>query len=214
MSTSKSLQLWRRLTKLAVLAAALGAVVLGTGGSASAASAASAAPSLTLTAREVGPHQAPGARAGVELIARVAGPLRPTDSRRPASRAGVVIDFSLHLQEFSGAPLLGLGTATTNRSGVAVLAYQPTWSGRQDLQASVGSVPGAAQIRATTSIVATATDPFGGTVEATRPDGMIGRWVVAALLALLVFVWVTLFTLVARVRRGSPRSFSPNGPSR
>lgn len=37
-------------------------------------------------------------------------------------------------------------------------------------------------------------------IEASRPDGTIGRWVVFALLATVAVLWVTLVAVVVRIR--------------
>lgn len=42
--------------------------------------------------------------------------------------------------------------------------------------------------------------PPGFSLTPRRPDGVIGRWVAAALLAALVLLWVTLFGVVVRVQ--------------
>ncbi|MHB8317631.1 MAG: hypothetical protein ACYDEP_00150 [Acidimicrobiales bacterium] len=42
---------------------------------------------------------------------------------------------------------------------------------------------------------------FTGRIESSRPDGTIGRWVVAVLLTGVVVLWLVLLGLVVRLRR-------------
>lgn len=62
--------------------------------------------------------------------------------------------------------------------------------------------------RARESAPAKSTNTLMGRAEGSRPDGTIGRWVVAVLLMGIVVLWLTLFAVVVRVRRSttvSPR---------
>ncbi len=43
------------------------------------------------------------------------------------------------------------------------------------------------------------------TTEATRADGVIGRWVVFGLLTILALIWITLIATVVRVHFGLGR---------
>ncbi|MDA8303429.1 MAG: hypothetical protein M0005_18260 [Actinomycetota bacterium] len=154
------------------------------------------APRLTLRARE-----AQGQSPEVDLVARLASPSGPSAAARRAL-GGVTVTFAIHLDEFAGAPLLTLGSATTNAAGEASLAYAPTFSGRQALVATATDAAGATVATATTTYLATAaTHPLAGRAEAARPDGMIGRVVVAVLLALVALLWVILVAVVVRVQR-------------
>jgi hypothetical protein len=183
---------------LALGAALLAGVLLSTP---AAAGAASATASLSLSAQP-----APHGRSGVELIARLAVPSGMGTRPRSAGLAGVRVRFSVHVAEFSGAPLLSLGSASTDAAGEATFTYQPTWTGRQAFVANAKSPSGTALTKTTTSVVARATDPFAGSIEASRPDAMIGRWVVVVLLTTLVALWITLFAVVVRVHRRAPPS--------
>ncbi len=175
---------------LLALAAAIFVVL----GASSTAWAATSAPALRLVAR-----QAPHDRGAVELIATLQMP-HSVASSKPASLAGAAVSFSVHLNEFSGAPLLTLGTSITNAAGVATLTYRPTWTGHQAFVATAANAAGTTLASATTSFAATrAAHPFAGTVQAVRPDGVIGQWVVGVLLALVATVWVTLIAVVVRV---------------
>ena len=166
-------------------------------GASSTAWAAASGPALRLVAR-----QAPHDHGVVELVATLQMPAALASSK-PASLAGADVSFSVHLSQFSGAPLLTLGTATTNAAGVAALAYRPTWTGHQALVATAVDAAGTTLASATASFAATrATHPFAGTVQAARPDGIIGRWVAGVLLAIVAVLWVTLIAIVVRVNLG------------
>jgi hypothetical protein len=131
---------------------------------------------------------------GVELTAQVASVTSPA-----------TVDYYVHLEEFSGAPLLLIGSSSTNAAGVASVVYQPTWSGPQNFVATVVTSSGAVLGSTSLTVQATKTDPFAGSVESLRPDGLIGRWVVVALLTLLLAMWITLLAVVVRVQQG-PRA--------
>jgi hypothetical protein len=112
------------------------------------------------------------------------------------------VSFSVHLSQFAGAPLLTLGTATTDARGVATFTYRPTWAGRQELVATVTTAAGT-EVGSTTAFTATsAVHPFAGTVQAARPDGTIGRWVAGVLLGIVASLWVALIAVVVRVNTG------------
>ncbi len=156
--------------------------------------------SLSLTAAPV-PHHSPA----VELVARLAGGAGAAHARL----GGASVTFSVAVAQFSGSPPLVVGTATTDSRGEARVTYYPTWTGAQDLSASAASAAGSPLASATADVVVTsAAHPFAGSGEATRPDGTIGQWVVRALLAILVLLWVVLVTVVVRVRRGVAASAS------
>ncbi len=117
---------------------------------------------------------------------------------------GAVVTFSVHVEEFAGAPLLTVGTATTDASGVAHVTYQPTWAGTTHFVAAA-ALGGTTVAQGTLTSAVTQTDPFAGPVNATRTDGLIGRWAVAVLLALVVAMWVILLALIVRVQQGPAR---------
>lgn len=172
----------------------LAAAVVGWAG---AAQAASPKLSLALTARPAPRHPA-----RVELIAQLARQQGAATGSRSGALEGVTVSFSVHVEEFSGSPLLTLGTATTNRAGQATLTYQPTWVGHQGLVASAASSSGTVLASAATSYTATsAAHLLAGSFEATRPDGAIGKVVVGVLLALVIAVWIVLVAVVVRVNR-------------
>ncbi|MGC8499190.1 MAG: hypothetical protein ACP5OV_06820 [Acidimicrobiales bacterium] len=139
----------------------------------------------------------PSQGAGTELTAIV-------DSGAGTPVANAVVTFSVHVEEFAGAPLLTVGTATTDAAGVANITYQPTWAGPTHFVASAAL--GATTVaEGTLTAAVTRTDPFAGPVNATRTDGLIGRWTVAVLLALVVAMWIVLLALVVRVQQGPTR---------
>ena len=126
------------------------------------------------------------------------------DSAAGAPVANAVVTFSVHVEEFAGAPLLTVGTASTDAAGVAHVTYQPTWAGPTHFAASAAL--GATTVaEGSLTAAVTQTDPFAGPVNATRTDGLIGRWAVAVLLALVVVMWVVLLALVVRVQQGPAR---------
>lgn len=185
---------WRTVLRGGLLGVVAIAVVLG---SASTVWAATSEPTLRLVA--VGAPHDPHA---VELLATLQVPAAPASSK-PASLAGAQVSFSVHASQFAGAPLLTLGTATTNAAGVATLTYRPTWTGRQALVATAVNAAGTTLAAATTSFSATsASRPLAGTLEAVRPDGTIGQATAGVLLTIVVVLWVTLIAVVVRVNLG------------
>ncbi len=138
---------------------------------------------------------APSSGAGVQLSARI-------EAVGSAPLVGTRVNFYVHLEEFSGAPELLVGSASTNASGVATIVYQPTWPGTQRFAATATDTTGAVLASAALTVTAAQTDPFAGPVQSLRPDGLIGRWVVVVLLALVIGVWITLLALVVRVQQG------------
>lgn len=180
-------QISRRATRVVV---ALGATVLVALVSATwPMTMASGDASLTLTSSTPASHQ------GVELSARVA-------DTTAAPAPGVTVNFYVRVEEFAGAPALLIGSAPTSAAGVAVITYQPTWAGTQNFVASALSRTGSVLASSSLTVDAARTDPFAGAVQSLRPDGLIGRWVVLVLLALVIGVWVTLLALVVRVQQG------------
>ncbi|MHB1711929.1 MAG: hypothetical protein ACYCV7_11085 [Acidimicrobiales bacterium] len=181
--------------RFAVLGGGLLAALLVTAallGSSSTAWGATQAPTLSLNAR----HVAQSAQ-GIELLATLGAPAGAPPL------AGVEVSFSVQLQEFAGAPMLTLGTATTDAAGEAAFIYRPTWTGRQILVATATDTAGNTLASATTTLTApSATYPFAGTVRSLRPDGTIGKAVVGVLLAIVVLVWIALIAVVVRVNHG------------
>ncbi len=184
------LQFSRRAKRVVV---GLGGAVFFTVAAAALPAAASSGASLALTSGSPVSHQ------GVELAAQVA-------SSSSAPMSGVTVNFYVHVEEFAGAPVLLIGTGTTNAAGVASITYQPTWAGTQNFVASALDSSGSVLATTSLSVQAARTDPFAGAVESLRPDGLIGRWVVLVLLALVIGVWITLLALVVRVQQGPAKT--------
>jgi len=189
----------RRRPRRGTLGVGLVAGMLGIGavlGFVSIAGAATVPPALTLRA-----EQAPGNPQSVELVASLGQATGST--AQPGSLAGDSVSFSVHLDEFAGAPLLALGSATTDAAGTATLTYRPTWTGRQALFVTATDASGNTLGSATTSFTAgSAARPFVGTIEAVRPDGTIGQAVAGVLIALVVVLWIALIAVVVRVNLG------------
>lgn len=180
-------------------AAVLGAIALagvlslGTAGSAAGSS---PAPRLAVSARTV-----PGRPPAVELFARLGEPSEVISGKK-TPLGGVTVTFSVHLPEFSGSPLLVLGSATTDAAGEAHLTYDPTFAGRQALVATATDALGNSLATAATSYTATAAaNPLAATAEAVRPDGTIGQVVVGVLLGIVALLWIVLVSVVVRVHR-------------
>ncbi len=182
----------RRLLKLWLLAAFAVPTVVG---AAAPVWADGATPSIQLAAR---PHGH-----AVRLVATVEVPVAGSPTSAGAPVAGATVSFSIRLGEFAGAPLLSLGSATTNADGTATFSYTPTWTGRQTIVATAADTTGATIASATRSFSAAwAAHPFAGAVQAVRPDGAIGSVVAAVLLATLAVLWITLIAIVVRVHLG------------
>ncbi|NNN09428.1 MAG: hypothetical protein HKL85_09585 [Acidimicrobiaceae bacterium] len=180
------LQLSRRI---GISLAGLGGALLLTVACSTLPAAASSDASLALTAGSPASHQ------GVELSARVTAPTA-------AAPSGVTVNFYVRVEEFSGAPPLLIGSTTANSAGLATFTYQPTWAGTQNFVASAVGSSGSVLATSSLTVQAARTDPFAGAVQSLRPDGLIGRWVVLVLLALVIGVWITLLALVVRVQQG------------
>lgn len=184
----------RMLPRLGVLAVATAAVGLG---STPTALAATRAPTLRLVAAPP-PHE----HRAVELVATLERP-GPTGNAAMLPAVGDHVSFSVRVSEFAGAPLLALGSATTNSSGVATLTYQPSWTGQQVFVATATNAAGTPLASARASFDATTSvQGFAGTVEAVRPDGGIGRAVAGTLLAIVAILWIALVGVVVRVKLG------------
>ena len=153
-------------------------------------------PRLAVSARTV-----PGRPPAVELFARLGEPGEATPGKK-AALGGVTVTFSVHLPEFSGAPLLVLGSARTDAAGEAHLTYDPTFTGRQALVATATDAAGNSLATAAASYTATAAaNPLAATAEAVRPDGTIGQVVVGVLLGIVALLWIVLVSVVVRVHR-------------
>ncbi len=154
---------------------------------------ASSGTALALTSSSPASHQ------GVELTAKVT-------SAATTPIAGTIVNFYVHVEEFVGAPVLLIGSTTTNVAGVASITFQPTWAGTQNFEATVVDSAGTTLATTSLTVEAARTDQFAGPVQSLRPDGLIGRWVVFVLLSLVIGVWLTLIALVVRVQQGPAKT--------
>ncbi len=179
---------------LALAGGVIGAVLVAALPLGTAASAAAPRASLTLSASAV-----TGGSPKVDLVARLG-----RSSVRGAKLAGVKVTFSVEVTEFQGAPPLVLGSATTNASGTARITYEPTWTGAQHLVAAATTAAGSTLATGATTFTARSdVTPLANELQATRPDGGIGKVVVGTLLAIVVILWIVLITVFVRVRRSA-----------
>ncbi|MHB1500423.1 MAG: hypothetical protein ACYCYK_04525 [Candidatus Dormibacteria bacterium] len=191
----RRLRTLRQVLRLGLLSALVVPALVGAGVFVQAAGPAS---SLHLSA-----HAATHAPQTVLLVATLDGPPAGTPRSGNAPVAGTEVDFSVRLGEFAGAPLLAIGSATTNAEGTAAVAYTMTWTGGQTFVATATDPSGDTIASATTSFTAAqAGHPFAGTVQAVRPDGAIGSVVADVLLGTVTLLWITLITIVVRVNVG------------
>lgn len=161
-------------------------------GAASPAAAANPARRLSLSARSVIGHSP-----AVVLLATLKQAASLPGHK--AALRGLKVTFSVHLEEFSGSPLLVLGSAMTNSAGEARFTYKPTFAGRQALVATATDSVGNTVASATTSYIAiAAVHPLARMAEAARPDGAIGKVVVGVLLGIVVLLWIVLASVVVR----------------
>ena len=136
------------------------------------------------------PHQ-------IELVANVRLSGAPSSG---STSAGDLVVYSVRLRQFTGSPLLSLGSSLTDVTGRATLLYQPTWTGNQLLVATVSNAAGAVFASTTDRFIASvATRPFAGAIQSTRPDGTLGRVVAGVLLVAVAAIWIALISIVVRV---------------
>ncbi len=147
----------------------------------------SASATVTLTVTAAHPGQAP-------LVLRAVlgtGPGQPT--------AGQQVTFSVVSHEFAGGGLMAIGSATTDRAGVAQTTYVPTWTGEEQFTAQVQAAGDAAPASASTTFDVT-TDPPAlpkSVTEYQRPLDTIGGILVRTLLAIVGAVWALLLGTLA-----------------
>jgi Ni/Fe-hydrogenase subunit HybB-like protein len=141
------------------------------------------APRITLTGTEAG--------GSVQLTAT----LTKADGN-PMANAGVAFAFST--TEFgTPARLVPLGSATTNGTGVAQLAYKPTTTGQEGFSASsTGAKPVTSSTTVAVTVAQSAYHP-----APPKPLASVGKILVVVLFAIVAAIWLTLLTQVARVRR-------------
>ena len=184
-------------TGVMLLVALLGIFGVGSADPASAAtpqSASVSAPAITITGTE--------AAGLVKLTAKLTG----TDGQ-PLAKADVVFSFST--REF-GAPArsVPLGSATTDKTGVAVLTlggdpghlYRPTTKGPQEFAATYTATSEAKPIAASTTVNVTFARSAYRPAPA-KPLAGVGNVMVIVLFSIVAAIWLTLVTQIWRVRR-------------
>jgi Ni/Fe-hydrogenase subunit HybB-like protein len=144
-------------------------------------------PAVTLTGIE--------AAGKVQLTATVVSP-----QGQPKAKAKVA--FLLSTTEFgTPARLISLGSATTDKTGVAQLKYQPRVTGQQGFAASYAA--GAAKpVTASTTVAVTVARSLYHPAPA-KPLASVGDVLVIALFAIVAAIWLTLIAQIWRVRRAS-----------
>lgn len=129
----------------------------------------------------------------LHLTAILSGP-----GSTPLAKARV--QFLQVTTEFGSGHLLALGSATTNALGAAQLTYQPTVTGAQQFTAKYAGGDTAGPATAATSInVTVAHSPYQPAPR--KPLAVVGQATVAALLTIVLLVWLTLALQIVRVRR-------------
>lgn len=168
-----------------LLLTGLGVLAAHTAAPASAATAKQRPAAIKITATETGSE--------LHLAATLTGP-----GGTPLAKARM--QFLQVTTEFGSGHLLPLGSATTNALGTAQLSYQPTVTGTQQFTAKYAGGDTAGPATATTSItVTTAHSPYQPAPR--KPLAVVGQATVAALLTIVVLVWLTLALQIVRVRR-------------
>jgi hypothetical protein len=169
-------------TGILLFVALLGMLGVGAADPAQAATA-PVAPGITLTGTEAG--------GSVQLTAT----LTKADGN-PMANAPVAFAFST--TEFgTPARLVPLGSANTDGTGVAQLAYKPTTSGQEGFSASS---TGAKPVTSGTTVAVTVAQSAYHPAPA-KPLASVGKVLVVVLFAIVAAIWLTLVTQVVRVRR-------------
>jgi Ni/Fe-hydrogenase subunit HybB-like protein len=142
-------------------------------------------PAVTLTGVETG--------GSVQLTATLTSP-----KGTPLPNAHVA--FLLSTTEFgSPARLIPLGSATTDKTGLAALTYQPKVTGNQGFAATY-TAPGGKPVTSGTTVSVTVAQSAYHPAPA-KPLASLGKILVIALFAIVAAIWLTLVTQVLRVRR-------------
>lgn len=171
-------------TGVLLLVALMGAFGIGSAHPAQAATPHSA-PAVTLTGLEAG--------GSVQLTATLTSP-----QGRPLPKAEVA--FLLSTKEFgTPARLVRLGSATTDKTGVATLRYAPKVTGRQGFAATY-TAAGAKPVTSSTTVPVTVARSAYHPAPA-KPLASVGNVLVLALFAIVAAIWLTLIAQIWRVRR-------------
>ncbi|HZX99029.1 MAG TPA: NrfD/PsrC family molybdoenzyme membrane anchor subunit [Dermatophilaceae bacterium] len=171
-------------TGVLLLVALMGMLGIGSAHPAQAATSPSA-PAVTLTGVEAG--------GSVQLTATLTSP-----QGRPLPAAEVA--FLLSTTEFgTPARLVRLGSATTDKTGIARLKYAPKVTGQQGFAATYTAV-GAKPITSGTTVAVTVARSLYHPAPA-KPLASVGNVLVLALFAIVAAIWLTLVAQIWRVRR-------------
>ena len=142
-------------------------------------------PAVTLTGVEAG--------GSVQLTATLTNP-----KGTPLPNAHVA--FLLSTTEFgSPARLIPLGSATTDKTGLAALTYQPKVTGNQGFAATY-TAPGGKPVTSGTTVAVTVAQS-GYHPAPAKPLASLGKILVIALFAIVAAIWLTLVAQIWRVRR-------------
>jgi hypothetical protein len=170
-------------TGVLLLVALMGVLGIGSAHPAQAATAPKA-PGVTLTGVEAG--------GSVQLTATLT-----SAKGQPLPNAAVA--FVLSTTEFgTPARLIPLGSATTDKGGVAELKYQPKVAGSQGFAATY-TAGGKSVTSNATVAVAVAQSPYRPAPA--KPLASVGKILVLCLFAIVAAIWLTLVTQIWRVRR-------------
>jgi molybdopterin-containing oxidoreductase family membrane subunit len=143
------------------------------------------APAVTVTGVEAG--------GSVMLTAKLTSP-----HGNPLPKAQVA--FLLSTTEFgTPARLVGIGSATTDKTGIATLKYAPRVTGSQGFVASYTS-SGAKPVTSSTTVAVAVARSLYHPAPA-KPLAGVGNVLVLALFAIVAAIWLTLIAQIWRVRR-------------
>ena len=121
------------------------------------------------------------------------------------------VDFYQRV-EMLGARDALLGSATTDSTGTASLAYQPAQAGKQTIKVLFAGAEGYAAAEASSQVEVTQV----GTLypEEPMPFGLIGAWLPYALGAAVLAVWIVLLSVLLNTALGIRGAASAAEPSR
>jgi hypothetical protein len=143
------------------------------------------APTVTLTGVEAG--------GSVQLTATLT-------SAKGTPLPNAHVAFLLSTTEFgSPARLIPLGSASTDKTGLAALTYQPKVTGNQGFAARY-TAPGSKPVTSTATVAVTVAQSAYHPAPA-KPLASVGKVLVIALFAIAAAIWLTLVAQIWRVRR-------------
>ena len=143
------------------------------------------APTVTLTGVEAG--------GSVQLTATLT-------SAKGTPLPNAPVAFLLSTTEFgSPARLIPLGSASTDKTGLAALTYQPKVTGSQGFAATY-TAPGGKPVTSAATVAVTVAQSAYHPAPA-KPLASVGKVLVIALFAIVAAIWLTLVAQIWRVRR-------------